>query len=130
MKNLWILFVVGLSFNGYGQKNPATELYDNGQVKQDVQSTGKNTAIVKKYDEQGNLVETGIWKNGYKDKSWISYYPDGNIATIGSFENGFREGTWLIFDETGKVKYEINYEKNRIVNAFDWNSSMAVAKDK
>jgi antitoxin component YwqK of YwqJK toxin-antitoxin module len=130
MKNLWILFVVGLGFNGYSQKNTATELYANGTVRQKVQVTGKNTAIVKNYAENGQLVETGTRKNGFKDKSWISYFENGSIATIGNFNNGFREGTWLIFDENGKVKYEVNYEKNRVVNAYDWNSSMAVRDNK
>lgn len=130
MKNFMIIFMVGLSFYGFSQQNPSTENYSDGTVKTIVQPTGKNTSLVKKFDENSNLLETGNWKDGYKDKSWISYCPDGNIATIGNFDNGVREGTWLIFDEKGKVKYEITYENNRVVNAFDWEATMAAVKDK
>ncbi len=130
MKNFMILFMVGLSFYGYGQQNPSTETYSDGTVKTIIQPTGKGTSLVKKFDEKGNLSETGTWKDGYKDKSWISYRADGSIAAIGNFNYGVREGIWLVFDETGKVKYEITYENNKVVNAFDWEATMAAVKDK
>lgn len=122
--------MVGLSFCGYGQQNPLTETYSDGTVKIIVQPMGKGNSLVKKFDEKGNLSETGTWKDGYKDKSWVSYRPDGTIATIGNFNYGVRNGIWLVFDETGKVKYEITYENNKVVNAFDWEATMAVVKDK
>jgi antitoxin component YwqK of YwqJK toxin-antitoxin module len=127
MRKLIILSIVAISFNSFGQQNGKTEFYDNGQVKVQVTPTGDNTAMVKKFDEQGRLVETGAWENGYKNNTWVSYDADGNIAVIGNFENGVRNGNWLVFDGTGKVKYEIMYDKNRIVNSIDWEKDGAMA---
>jgi antitoxin component YwqK of YwqJK toxin-antitoxin module len=58
----------------------------------------------------------------------VSYNSNGSIATIGNFSNGMRDGVWLVFDENGKVKYEVTYEKNKVINAFDWNASIAASK--
>jgi antitoxin component YwqK of YwqJK toxin-antitoxin module len=127
MKKLIILAVVAFSFNSFGQQNGTTEFIEDGNIKVQVSPTGGNTAIVKKYDEEGRLIESGSWKNGYKDKSWVSYDAKGNVAVIGNFDNGVRNGTWLVFDTNGKVKYEIVYEKNRVISSIDWEKDGVVA---
>ena len=128
MINFMIIFMVGLSFCGFSQQNPSTDYNSDGSVTTLVQATGKNTVLVKNYDENGKLLETGTRKDGLKDKSWVSYNSNGSIATIGNFSNGMRDGVWLVFDENGKVKYEVTYEKNKVINAFDWNASIAALK--
>jgi antitoxin component YwqK of YwqJK toxin-antitoxin module len=127
MKKLMVFLIISLSFNLFSQQNDFTEFYDNGNIKQQVVAVGDNVVLVKKYDEKGQLIETGMRKNGLKDKSWVSYDDKGNVAVIGNFENGLREGTWLVFDEHGKVKYEITYEKNRVISSVDWQKSGTVA---
>jgi len=130
MKKLIILAVVAFSFNSFGQQNGNTEYYENGQVKTQITPTGSNSVIVKNFDEQGRLTETGTRENGFKNKSWVSYDANGNVAVIGNFDNGFRNGTWLVFNPNGKVKYEIVYEKNRIVSSIDWeNDGVMASKD-
>ncbi len=125
MKKLIFLLVVALSLETFAQPSVSNEYFDNGNIKVQVQPTGKNTAIVKKYDVQGNLTETGTWKNGLKDKSWVSYDSNGKVAVIGNFVEGVREGAWLILNTDGTIKYEVVYEKNRVISATDWNMNIA-----
>src|SRR6185436_19127079 len=49
-------------------------------------------------------------KNGFKDGSYIEYYPSGETKMNGHFDNDKRSGTWRLHDETGKVILKRNYE--------------------
>lgn len=121
MNKLWIIvsffFLVHHSWAQTKTKHSGNDRTTNNVTRLDKK---RAHSLIHKYNEEGRLIEYGYKKNGFKDKTWVSYDEYGNIWVVGNFEKGIRSGTWLVFDPNGKVKYEIEYEKNRVIKALDW----------
>ena len=49
-------------------------------------------------------------KNGFKDGSFMEYYPSGKQKMTGRFKNDKRQGTWHLYDETGKMIMKRSYK--------------------
>lgn len=53
-------------------------------------------------------------KNGFKDGSFVEYYPDGEVKMKGHFKADKRDGLWRLFDESGKLIMKRNYQDGEI----------------
>lgn len=53
-------------------------------------------------------------KNGFKDGSYIEYYPGGEVKMKGHFKADKRDGIWRLFDENGKLIMKRNYRDGDI----------------
>lgn len=59
------------------------------------------------------LYEEGFVKNGKKEGTWTTYYPEtGYIQSIASYTNGVLMGPYIEFDERGRINRQIGYENN------------------
>jgi antitoxin component YwqK of YwqJK toxin-antitoxin module len=115
------------------------EFYKNKRLKAEV--TVKDTmrhGITKNYDEQGNLMSTVNYVDGYKDGVTVNYYKsgaknqemyyeknqlqgeakmyyeDGNVYMITNFKDGKKHGLEKTFYKNGKVQMEAEYYKGGI----------------
>ncbi len=101
---------------------------------------GKKTGKAQGFNEQGKVIWEKEFNNNLPDGTCIEYYPSGIIRNQISFtagkrnglaifydENGSKmtdgnylddlsNGSWKIFDKTGKLKYEVKYDKGEILN--------------
>lgn len=60
-----------------------------------------------------DLYEEGYIKNGKKEGTWTTYYPEtGYIKSIASYTNGILMGPYIEFDERGRLTRQIGYENN------------------
>jgi TonB family protein len=55
------------------------------------------------YSADGSILEIGVMEDGFKDGSWVSYYPGGNVRSEGEFNKGYRVGEWIWYHENGAV---------------------------
>jgi len=58
-------------------------------------------------------------KNGFKDGSYIEYYPNRETKMTGKFKDDKRHGTWKLYDETGKLLLKREYREGEIVKEKD-----------
>jgi antitoxin component YwqK of YwqJK toxin-antitoxin module len=60
--------------------------------------------------ENGNVYETGNYRNSLKVGEWIVYDTLGNIIEKMEYLNGILEGEYVIYYENGNIKRKIPYE--------------------
>jgi antitoxin component YwqK of YwqJK toxin-antitoxin module len=58
------------------------------------------------YDDQGQLIQKGAYKNGKEDGEWTFYAPGGSIRYVGMYSKGEPVGTWFIFVKGRKKVYK------------------------
>lgn len=105
-----LIFCIAFSLQGFGQK-VQEDLYENGTLKRQVEVDG-DFSKVKTYYENGQLKEIGSFFKGKADGLWVSFDESGNKISQGEFKNGEKHGDWLIWTPQGKALYHISYEKN------------------
>lgn len=54
------------------------------------------------YNEEGNIKEAGLFRNGAKYGVWNTYYPTGQVSSTGNYR-GVREGVWTFYHENGNI---------------------------
>lgn len=64
----------------------------------------------KKWDEDGELIITGSYKNGSAEGKWIRYYSTGIKQLDAKYSNGEPDGTWRVYLENGAPFAETNYK--------------------
>ncbi len=98
---------------------------------------GKSTG----FDQNGKVIWEKEWKNNLPDGKSVEYYPgglpkseinyvagkkngparfyneSGAKAMEGSYLDDLSDGVWKIFDQEGKLKYQITYNKGEILNS-------------
>lgn len=60
------------------------------------------------YDKEGNLIESGLYKNDVKEGSWRSYHKNGQLRQECYYKEGVPIGKWITYSDKGKI---INREK-------------------
>lgn len=92
-----------------------TYYYRNGQVYMKGQMI-KNLreGEWKAYNEQGNLLTTGNYKNGIDHGLKTVYFENGNKRYEGQFENGEKIGKWQFYTRDGTLVKELNFEPEKV----------------
>ena len=74
------------------------------------------------YSEQGQVLQTGDFRDGKNHGKWIWYYPNGKKKMEGRFNMGSREGEWFTYNNKEQVLTKSNYKNDKlegIVTVFD-----------
>ncbi|MEY2702167.1 MAG: hypothetical protein RLY43_800, partial [Bacteroidota bacterium] len=85
---------------------PEKIFHKNGQLKAIVNfKNGKQiNEKINSYDEQGNLIRSVEFKNGFLNGPFEEFYSSGNLKTVGNYkDNNIVEKK--VFDENGILKY-------------------------
>ena len=65
------------------------------------------------YEENGNKFYEGDWKEGKIDGKGIEYYKNGNKRYEGDYKKGNRDGKGILYYENGNKEYEGNYKDDK-----------------
>ena len=65
------------------------------------------------YYNNGQLRQSGVYKNGKKNGRWISYHKNGQLHSEGKYKNGKWEGQWVDFYENGLIRSRGNYRDGK-----------------
>jgi antitoxin component YwqK of YwqJK toxin-antitoxin module len=111
MKKILLLIILTLSFTSLFAE---TIYYPDGHIKQE-DNFINGTGSYKLYDENGNLEQTGTYKNGKLEGSpivyYTNYYPDSNIIKeTGSYKDGKEYGTITTYYKNGQIHYKMEYK--------------------
>lgn len=87
-----------------GNKVKATYFYENGQVQQ-----------------------TGFYKDGKLDGKWVSYDKEGNKLAIAEYKKGEKVGKW--FHWNASTLSEVDYSDNKIASVKNWKKEAIVNVD-
>lgn len=64
---------------------------------------------------EGQLVESGFFRNGLKQGTWTSYNPEGQVPIkIVSYVDGTLNGPYLELDELGRLAVVAAYKDNQL----------------
>ncbi len=62
------------------------------------------------YDDGGEEISRGSYKNGLEDGPWTQKYEDG-CTGVGSFQDGTQSGPWKTFHRNGSLQDSGSYER-------------------
>lgn len=65
-------------------------------------------------DLEGHLIQRGEFKNGLKNGSWVSWYPDGYIRSVYNWRNGKLKRNEKVYDNAGNLLKNGNQKKNSV----------------
>ena len=82
----------------------ATYYYDNGQVKQ-----------------------TGFYKDGKVTGKWISYTETGAKLSLGEYTKGEKTGKWFFWDKNSLN--EVDYSNSRVADVKKWSNETLVQRN-
>lgn len=95
----------------YNKTGVWKEYYNNGTIKNIITfKNGKPEGLFTCYQENGKIIETGIWKNNRWVEEHILYYDSGKILNYDRLnEKGKKEGKQQSYYQNGNLKYECWY---------------------
>lgn len=110
------------------------DYYPTGKVKTEATfRKGVPEGVRREFDEQGNVIQSFIYKNGiiigqgimdtdgFKEGFWEERYPDGSLKSKGHYKKGKRTGNWEFFYPDGKLEQKGNYnEYGQTVDQWVW----------
>lgn len=70
------------------------------------------------YYENGQIQQTGFFKDGKLEGQWVAYDANGAKKSVGEYSNGEKTGKWVFFSENNLA--EVNYSKNKIESIKNW----------
>ena len=68
--------------------------------------------------DNGNVKQSGYYKDGKLHGSWVAYNEDGTKQSMGEYVNGQKTGKWFFW--TGAVLNEVDYSNSRIADVKKW----------
>ena len=77
------------------------------------------------YYENGNVKETGFYKNKKLHGEWTKYNKKGIKVVRAYYNDGKKTGKWMY--SLDGVLTEVDYESNKIVNVYTWNKDDRIA---
>ena len=86
--------------------------------------TGK---LILEYDN-GNLHSSGIIKNGFKHKEWITYYESGEVRIKELFTANLRQGKYLEYHKNGKISVKGLFLNGMKTESWKWYHENGVLK--
>lgn len=117
------IFLVAMLFSGiifaqevkpilepFGKKLKATYFFENGQVQQE-----------------------GFFENGKLEGMWVSFDEKGNKISSGEYKNGEKIGKWFFWSQNEDNGFnslsEVDYSKNRIASVKNWKQDALANRD-
>ncbi len=73
------------------------------------------------FHDNGEIAQTGYFKDKKLHGNWISYQDSGKKSAMGSYQMGMKNGQWFFWK--GNELIEVIYEDNKIINVLEWNNS-------
>lgn len=70
------------------------------------------------YYENGQVQQTGFFKDGKLEGQWVAYDQAGNKKSIGEYRNGEKTGKWVFFNDATLA--EVNYKDNKVSSVKNW----------
>ncbi|MEO1033024.1 MAG: nicotinic acid mononucleotide adenyltransferase [Bacteroidota bacterium] len=61
------------------------------------------------FHDNGEIAQTGFYKNGKLTGQWTMYSEEGKRLTLGTYRNGRRVGKWLFWHLQNDVLTEVHY---------------------
>ena len=109
MKNIFVLLVLfSLKLNAQNMIEPKFE------------REGELIKVVLYYDN-GEVEQTGFFKDKKRHGNWISYDSFGRKSAMGTYQDGLKSGQWFFWNQDDLI--EVIYEENEIVSVLKWNNS-------
>ena len=91
--------------------------YANVNVKMEVKSkNGKPEGIGRFYDEDGNVLFEGTFKNGLMDGKMLNFYPNGDVHNEMYYIKGVPDGIYKTYNEDGSLAVEVKFENGKAVS--------------
>ncbi len=93
---------------------------------------GKPDGVHRKYDEDGNVIESKIYDNGIvlfegiidekgrKQDLWKEYYRTGELKTKGSYRDNLKVGNWVYYYINGEIEQKGDYLKGLANDIWTW----------
>ena len=107
--------------------------HKNGEISEEtVYKNGLKNGVSRIFNQEGNIVEGNIFKEGVKTCSgvtdssgleqgvWELYYNDGSVKAIGSYENGNKVGEWKYFNIYGWLEQTGFYRSGKLDGVWKW----------
>lgn len=103
--------------------------YDTGEIKTDKFEMSNGEVKMIWYYKNGNVRETGFFRNGTKHGLWTQYNENGLKTAQAYYEKGAKEGTWSFWNTDGNLVYQLDFNKNVKLGAKHWdNEGKLIAK--
>ena len=75
------------------------------------------------YHDNGEVAQTGFFKDGKVDGEWLAFDVDGNKVARREFADGIRTGTWYFWKSNGDAFREVTYADGRLLEVKVWNNA-------
>lgn len=115
MKAFMLSLVVLVGSTCFAQ-NKAKTTYEDGTVKSEYTKRGELVAVTNYY-ENGDVKETGYFKDGIPEGKWETYAKDGSKTAELSYVDGQRHGEFRVWDEFDNAYIEMRYNHGKVVSA-------------
>ena len=76
------------------------------------------------YHDNGQVAQTGTFKNEKLHGVWKKYDQDGNKIAVGTYDNGKKVGKWFFW--SGTSLKEVDYTDNAVANVSEWKSKEVI----
>ena len=116
MKKYMIIAAVLISGIIFAQENSQPQLEAYG-----------NLVKASYYYENGQLQQTGFFKDGKLEGQWVAYDANGNKKSVGEFSNGIKTGKWVFWNENNLS--EVNYANNAVASVKNWKQEALVNRN-
>jgi antitoxin component YwqK of YwqJK toxin-antitoxin module len=79
------------------------------------------------YYNNGQVKQTGFYKDGKPHGTWVGYNADGTKQAMGEYDHGRKVGKWFFW--TGSTLSEVDYSNSKVKDVKTW-SQGAIAVNK
>ncbi len=80
-----------------------------------------NTVKAVYFHDNGQVKQTGFYKDGKLHGKWTSYDLNGNKIAMGEYENGQKSGKWFFWNNAKLA--EVDYNSSRIAEVKNWQNT-------
>lgn len=115
----------GLYIDSEGELFTGTISSVNNKIKSELAvKNGNISGTANYYYDSGNLMESGTFENGQKDKQWTYFSEGGTILATANYSLGKKTGAWIVYDQSGKKRFEMNYNNGDKIGVWtNWNEN-------
>jgi|TARA_B110000438_G_C15639904_1_gene574834 antitoxin component YwqK of YwqJK toxin-antitoxin module len=100
---------------------PVFSLNENGQLQEElVLKDGELDGTYKSYYENGQLESEGTNKNGQRDGPYKSYYQNGQLFQEVTFKDGQVDGLWKYYNDNGQLQEERTYKDSELIDSKEY----------
>ena len=104
-----------------------TSWNENGQkVSEGTYKDGEKDGLWTQLNPVFNQMEEGTYKDGKKDGLWTMWNEDGQKKREGSFKDGNSDGPFTVWYKNGQKKSEGTYKDGKLISSKEWNEDGSV----